>query len=127
MIPRKRKTDILKDNYTRFYTLSKTIPDVDDPRMFKGIALVRLSSQPASNQAIPSINEMILALKLCVCRMERRPSVHPVPFHDVYLVELQQEQGCESDQPIDSWMSEVRTALQRVTEIGGEASFLGLW
>ena len=123
----REETDFLSDNYTRFYILSKTIPDVDDPQRFKGIALIRLSSQPASDQAIPAISEMILALKLRVRRMDRRPSVHAVPFHDVYLVELQQEQGCESDQSIDSWMSDVRTALQRVTEIGGEASFLGLW
>lgn len=117
------------DNFTRFYTLSKSLPDVTGipQSTVKGYALVRISSQPTSNgQAVPSISDMFVALKLRVNRLDRRPSLNSVPFHDVYLIELQQEkQSCEKSTL--HWTSEVTSALRRVTEIGGEASVLGVW
>lgn len=117
------------DNFTRFYTLSKSLPDdigIPHPTV-EGYALARISSQPTANRlATPSVSDMIVALKLRVNRLDRRPSLHSVPFHDVYLVELQQEkQSCERSTL--HWISEVTSALRRVTEIGGEASLLGVW
>lgn len=120
---------LLLDNFTRFYTLSKSLLDVTGiPRStFEGYALARISSQPTQNElATPSVSDMVVALKLRVNRLDRRPSLHSVPFHDVYLVELQQEkQSCERS--VLPWISEVTSALRRVIEIGGEASLLGVW
>jgi predicted enzyme related to lactoylglutathione lyase len=56
-----------------------------------------------------------------------------MPFHDVYLVELQQDTGNMAtaqrvqqgtEQP---WILEVDAALERVKKEGGEAVLVGIW
>lgn len=65
--------------------------------------------------------------------MDRRPSSYPIPFHDVYLVEVQRD---SKDEVItqrvqkgtkQSWISEVKAGLERVRDIGAEAALLGVW
>jgi hypothetical protein len=101
-------------------------------------ALVRVSSSPAALSrgtihSTPTITQFLIALKISATRLDRRPSTYPVPFHDVYLVELQQDTGDEArtqnmqpstDQP---WIVEVQAGLERVKDIGGEAVLLGVW
>jgi hypothetical protein len=99
-------------------------------------ALVRLSSSPTAPQhesvhAHPTINQFLIALELSAIRVDRRPSSYPIPFHDVYLIELQQHmEGGDSAQSQgreQSWTLEVEAGLQRVKDIGGEAALLGVW
>ena len=65
--------------------------------------------------------------------MDRRPSTYPVPFHDVYLIELRQDAGdsalTQNMQPSTEqpWIVEVQASLERVEDIGGEAVLLGVW
>jgi len=101
-------------------------------------ALVRLSSSPTaprheSVHARPTINQFLIALELSAIRVDRRPSSYAMPFHDVYLVELQQDTGNMAtaqrvqqgtEQP---WILEVEAALERVKKEGGEAVLVGIW
>lgn len=92
-------------------------------------ALVRLSVPSYDRSASPHvITELLRALDFPAKRMDRRPSLDPLPFHDVYLVEVQ-DKFAERDAPIElsSWISDVQTGLQRVRNIGGVASLLGAW
>jgi prephenate dehydratase len=127
-------------NFTRFYILSTTLafehipPPKDGPPKH---ALVRLSSSGMATSvdmhSAPTITQLLIALKLSAIRIDRRPSSYPVPFHDVYLVELQQnlkdgntEKGLHKViEP--HWISEVKAGLDRVKDIGGEAILLGVW
>ena len=124
-------------NFTRFYILSKTL--TLEHLSPKGAsferALVRLSSSPAalSGTSTPTITQFLVALNLPTIRMDRRPSSYPIPFHDVYLVEVQRD---SKDEVItqrvqkgtkQSWISEVKAGLERVRDIGAEAALLGVW
>lgn len=69
---------------------------------------------------------------MTIIRMDRRPSISPVPFHDVYIVEV--ERNSENSKSIDgsqeggsSWMLEVEEGLQRIRILGGVATLLGVW
>lgn len=95
-------------------------------------ALVRLCSLPATKGVAassgPTINVILDALNMRMIRIERRPSTYSIPFHDVYLIELQQEGNFqESGEDGRPWLLDVNSGLQRVREIGGEASLLGVW
>jgi hypothetical protein len=127
-------------NFTRFYILSTTLafdhvpPPKDAPPKR---ALVRLSSSgmaPTGDMhSAPTITQLLITLKLSAIRVDRRPSSYPVPFHDVYLVELQRDLkdgGTEKSlhKAIEQqWISEVKAGLDLVKEIGGEAILLGVW
>jgi len=129
-----------KANFTRFYILSRTLtfenfPPAKDAQSKR--ALVRLSSSPVALSremvhSAPTITQFLIALKLSAIRIDRRPSYYPVPFHDVYLVELQHGIGNRStaqsaQQGIQPWKSEIEAGLERVKDIGGEAVLLGMW
>jgi hypothetical protein len=124
-------------NFTRFYILStclspKNVPSPKEASPMR--ALVRLSSPPVmsipATPPSPPITRLLLAINLLIIRLDRRPSVDPLPFHDVYLVELQQEVVSRDSIHQDagqSWIEEVQAGLQRVKTIGGEATLLGIW
>jgi hypothetical protein len=80
-----------------------------------------------------SIMQLLTALGMDAIRVDRRPSVHGIPFHDVYFVELQEEdkkyvvETGVTVRSIDWWSLEVEQAMVRVRERGGEAQLLGMW
>lgn len=92
-------------------------------------ALVRVSSPNSPTKPSPPIMQLLLAINLLIIRLDRRPSVDPLPFHDVYLVELQEV--VSRDMPLmdarQSWIGEVQAGLQRIKTIGGDATLLGVW
>ena len=127
-------------NFTRFYILSTTLTSEHIPPPKNVVpmrALVRLSSSgmmPSGDvvHPAPTITQLLIALKLSAIRIDRRPSSYPVPFHDVYLVELQhdvrEEDSTRGTHPAtEPWILEVKAALDRVKDIGGEAGLLGVW
>lgn len=118
-------------NFTRFYIMSihLDISDVLPEYTPLNHALVRLSVS-SHNQTSPGslISEILRALDLPVKRIDRRPSLDPLPFHDVYLIEVQ-ESCTEHDtlKKLPSWIYDVEEGLQRVRSAGGVASLLGVW
>lgn len=97
------------DNFTRFLLLA-TRPLAltgDRPR-----ALLRVQPQPGGT----GIVWLLGALDLTTLKVDRRPSLLPAPFHDVYLVETE----VDSEQDVDA-------ALKRVRELGAECTLLGTW
>jgi len=117
-------------NSTRFYILAAnrdvTIPPppAEAPRKR---ALVRISCNlPATkNTSSRNIAQLLAALDLHVTRMDRRPSLYPVPFHDVYFVEVEEEHSIRSND--GSWIKRVEEKIQHVVETGAEAQLIGYW
>ncbi|RDB29511.1 P-protein [Hypsizygus marmoreus] len=122
-------------NFTRFYIICKdqeTTITPQVPRTPRSQALVRISPQLPSSTASsvvispPSISRLLSALQINIIRIDRRPSLGGIPFHDTYLVELQEEPSVERDTE-SSWLAEVVKAVQRVEEAGGIAHLIGFW
>jgi len=121
-------------NSTRFYIIAAH-PDIDLPSPVEAphkCALVRISCKlpETSSKESPSgnITQLLTALGLYVTRLDRRPSLHPMPFHDVYFVELKEGNRTEGIRNGDrSWLTEVEEGIQHVIEIGAEAQLLGSW
>jgi len=71
-------------------------------------------------------------LRLAVIRIDRRPSLLSIPFHDVYFIEVEREstripeEGNSSDDGI-MWMEEVSGGAERVRSMGWECTVLGGW
>jgi prephenate dehydratase len=118
-------------NSTRFYVLATT-SDINIPpppvEAARKRALVRISYKlPAGNG---NVAQLLAALGLYVTRIDRRPSLHPVTFHDIYFVELEEERMVENTDNfrIDaSWIKQVEKGIQRVVENGAGAQLLGYW
>jgi len=98
-------------------------------------ALVRLTTPPGvishdGAHLAPTITQLLIILKISAIRVDRRPSSYPIPFHDAYLVELQQniEESASEQRSIEnSWILEVKAGLERIKDIGGDAVLLGIW
>jgi hypothetical protein len=124
----KATRDMLPVNATRFYILG-----ISGCLMFRPItpkrALIRTAwRQDGTHGLGANIMKLFVALGLHTTRVDRRPSLEPVPFHDVYFVELERvetEQGLSGTN--SSWIEEVEDGIGRVKDIGGEACLLGVW
>ncbi|EJD55163.1 PDT-domain-containing protein [Auricularia subglabra TFB-10046 SS5] len=97
------------DNFTRFLLLA-TRPWQTDRRPTR--ALMRVQPQPQGQGIVP----LLSALELPTLKIDRRPSLLPKPFHDVYLIEAE----ADSEQEIDD-------AVERVRMLGAECALLGEW
>lgn len=73
-----------------------------------------------------------------VSRVDRRPSIQPIPFQDVYFVELLERfdnlninDGDGSDglerEGESRWAKGVQDGVRRVNDGGGCAQILGIW
>ena len=61
---------------------------------------------------------------MTVTRIDRRPSIGTVPFHDTYIVELEQEDNTRDNNPL---AREVEAAVERIRRSGGDARLIGMW
>ena len=66
-----------------------------------------------------------------VIRVDRRPSLNPVPFEQVYFVELE-ELGSGSGEDANEeghagWLKRVQKGVDRVVASGAEATIIGIW
>ncbi|KAF8225087.1 PDT-domain-containing protein [Tricholoma matsutake] len=117
-------------NFTRFFVIAKNseawLPDCPQPTR----ALVQISAKiPSSIFAGSSvrnanISNLLTALQMSVTRIDRRPAIGTVPFHDTYIVELERESNAQDN---DSWAREVEAAVEGVTQVGGNAKLIGMW
>ena len=114
-------------------------------------ALVRLTlpkpeeledgEQPASAPPAPTLShnrplQLVLSTLLTtfgvpVIRIDRRPSLNPTPFEQVYFVELE-ELGSGFEEELSkhghsSWLHRVQMGIDRVTTAGAEATIIGVW
>jgi hypothetical protein len=71
-----------------------------------------------------NISHLLTALHITVTRIDRRPAIGTAPFHDIYIVELEQEGNTQDD---NSWAREVEVAVERIRHIGGDARLIGIW
>ncbi|KAH7931094.1 PDT-domain-containing protein [Leucogyrophana mollusca] len=121
-------------NFTRFYVLSwgksttipPPVPDLSQPR-----ALVRLSYPPEKHFKFApksqDLTPLLVALGLCITRIDRRPSTYSIPFHDVFFVEATGDELAEDAEEDISWTEKVRQGVERVKQAGGEVCVIGTW
>jgi len=123
---------IISVNATRFYILA-TAGFLVPPPLLGGprCALVRTAWQPANTSASEwdvkssvNIAKLLVTLGLPCTRVDRRPSLARIPFHDVYFVEVQQDDPTDETQ---DWEAQVQQALRRLKDINGDVSLLGIW
>ena len=143
----------LTANYTRFYVLSTSLeatpPFLPSPPRLQR-ALVRLGlrrrEEPEDPEDTPSewtapplslnrplqtvLSTLLTSFGVPVIRIDRRPSLNPVPFEQVYFVELE-ELGSDFEEPRerarDVWLKRVRKGIERVEAAGVTATIIGLW
>lgn len=141
-------------NFTRFYILATSL-EVNPPFLPSHPqlqrALVRLSlraregpedpEDPPSELTIPplSLNRplqtvmstLLTSFGTPVIRIDRRPSPNPVPFEQMYFVELEELGSGFEEQPVefirDGWLKRVRMGIDRVEAAGVTATIIGLW
>ena len=122
----------LPDNVTRFWVVSEEAEDalsrsnLADTGLTKD-ALLRASWPVRSIDDQPNVLETI---SLPVKSIDRRPSLDPVPFHDVYFIQLRRPQsGCVNSKVEESrtWEGTVESTLKRMSEAGWAVDLLGIW
>jgi hypothetical protein len=61
---------------------------------------------------------------MTVTRLDRRPTIGTVPFHDTYIAELERDGHTRDD---ISWVWEVEAAIERIRHASGDARLIGMW
>lgn len=115
-------------NFTRFYVLSHQLGQVPPTLVYEPFkrALLRAVERKADQHlCVTSVTPMLLALRLDIARIDRRPSLDEKPFHNIYFIELQSM--CEGDQDAAVWAKKVKEAVSRVREVGALAEVVGIW
>lgn len=122
------------ENFTRFYVVVRA-EQVERPQWLAESqpcrALIRITTRPrlaittSPKVEAAGISNLLSALQMNVIRIDRRPSLEPTPFHDVYFVEIIREDGT-SDGGC-TWRRETKMALKRIEEAGGNARLIGFW
>ncbi len=139
-------------NFTRFYVLSSNLESIPPmlptgPQLRRG--LIRLNLPP--NKAIVHASEesslthkrplhMVISTLLTtfgvpITRIDRRPSLSPIPFEDLYFVELEElgaytePEASEKARAAEDkrWLEKLKAGVERATTLGAEATLVGIW
>lgn len=117
-------------NFTRFYIIahSSTTPltyQLESHRHMK--ALMRVSS-PECGSALSNMAHCFAMIQLPITRIDRRPSLDGIPFHNVYFIEVQKEtQNHHDGDSFELWTKAVMLASSRVIEKGWRSAVVGIW
>ncbi|KIK71104.1 hypothetical protein GYMLUDRAFT_185503 [Collybiopsis luxurians FD-317 M1] len=102
-------------NYTRFFLLARDSGNKPPAYpMCPTHALIRVT--PTTEQTTVDFTALLKTLDLSVIRIDRRPSLSSIPFHDTYFLELKSD-----------WIEEIEESLSRVRDAGFLAVNIGLW
>ena len=102
-------------------------PDEDEPS-----ASAPPEPTPSHNRPLHLVMSTLLTtFGVPVIRVDRRPSLNPAPFEQVYFVELE-ELGSGFEEELSkhghsSWLHRVQMGIDRVTAAGAEATIIGVW
>ncbi len=148
-------------NFTRFYVLANSLevkpPCLPGAPHFRR-ALVRLrllptgitppETEPDTELTQPSVlpspshnrplhlvlSTLLTTFGVPVIRVDRRPSLNPVPFEDNYFIELEElgsprDPGSKYNEALldDAWLTRIQAGIERVAAADGEATLLGVW
>lgn len=75
-----------------------------------------------------NIMQLLTVLSKDIVRIDRRPALDSVPFHDIYFVEIERgvyPSGTELSHT--SWSSDLADSIDGVRTVGGDAIVLGIW
>ena len=136
-------------NFTRFYiiasSLRQTLTNAPKPRLRR--ALVRIALDPNQDSLPPEsmsyhrplhlvVSTLLTNFGVPITRVDRRPSLRPIPFDDVYFIELEElgtplefrtKNASPSSVSEETWLAKVQESVERVQNAGLEATLLGLW
>jgi hypothetical protein len=95
-------------------------------------ALIKLSYNlpPLGGRGNIDIVPLVSAMALPTFRIDRRPSLAEIPFHDVFFVEVcrnGKSEGSHGSDDFISWMKCVEEGVQRAEKVGGRAVTIGAW
>lgn len=117
-------------NFTRFFIIAEhseaKLPNCPQPTR----ALVQISTKIPSSMFAgttvqnTNVSHLLTALQLSTTRIDRRPAIGTVPFHDTYIIEVEQEGNTQNNSP---WVRKVEVAMERVKHAGGNGRLIGLW
>ncbi|KAL5534249.1 hypothetical protein ACEPAG_711 [Sanghuangporus baumii] len=117
------------DNFTKFWIMtspsSNPIPCLMPAKTRN--ALIRISS---SSECLVDLSLLIVQLGLLVLRIDRRPSIQSIPFHDVYFFHVSNklpQTGIDQLEDTVPWRDRVESALGNARAQGWQACTLGLW
>ena len=114
------------ENFTRFYILAQGL-EVALPEKCsletQGMGLLRLQAPPGS--LMLNIPGVLNTLDLTVLRIDRRPSLYAIPFHDAYFIEV--SANSKQNDCGQLWKTVLQQAVDNVRAMGTEVSVLGLW
>ncbi|KAI0080087.1 PDT-domain-containing protein [Panus rudis PR-1116 ss-1] len=140
-----------KSNFTRFYVISNSIKEKpplreQPPRLRRALVRVGLPSpkdiDPESFESLAYnrplnllMSTLLTTFGVPVLRIDRRPSLNPIPFEDVYFIELEElgtppefrEKDPESSMTEREWLKKVLSGVDRVKAVDLDAALLGIW
>ncbi|KAF9569664.1 PDT-domain-containing protein [Agrocybe pediades] len=120
-----------RSNFTRFYVVAHS-QQTEVPKALSiechMRALIRLSAPPKPDISY-GVMQYLKVLDLDATRIDRRPSVEPIPFQSTYFVEVQASNtnALTRETGLDLWAKEVEHSVAKVAAIGGQADIIGLW
>lgn len=85
-------------------------------------ALIRVL--PTNSPGPWDASRPITTVDMPISRIDRRPSLCPKSFHDVYFLEVYAEGGDKNDV---SWIDCVSRGVERLRQAGLESMVLGIW
>jgi hypothetical protein len=113
-------------NRTRFIVLSiRAEPEPSRAPLYR--TLLRLSLPSNSLALGKSIASLSKSEDCIISRIDRRPSMHPTPFHDAVFVEVASDQ--KGQENLGSWRTTISKLVERVkSEVeDAEYTILGAW
>lgn len=111
---------LFADNFTRFFILGRDIKRKPPSYpLHPSHAFIRVTSK--SSDATFDLTDLLTILRLSVVRIDRRPHLLSVPFHNIYFLEL------KSSSHDQSWTEKVEQSVSRLREKGYLVENIGVW
>jgi len=108
------------NNFTRFFILGRDAK-MKPPSysLYPSHAFIRITSK--SSDVTFDLTDLLSILRLSVIRIDRRPHIVSVPFHNIYFLEL------KSSSHDHSWTDKVEQSVSRLREKGYLVENIGVW
>jgi prephenate dehydratase len=103
---------LVTENYTRFYVLQHS--SLRQERVAAHNALIRVS--PTTPKPRPDLSPLLDAVTFRKTKILPRPSLAPIPFHDVYFIQVE----CVK-------RGELEDVKRRVEQLGWSYTIMGMF
>lgn len=125
-------------------SLQMTPPKSPKPRLRRALVRIGLTEEadiPPEGASYHRplhhvISTLFTSFGVPVTRIDRRPSLRPIPFDDVYFIEVEElgtplefrnTTASPSSVSEETWLQKVQESVRRVKAAGLDATLIGLW